>query len=288
MVEVNNRFNEGYDFIALSSDILFFSSSIKTIYKMNILGIIPCRMASRFPNKPLVEIQGMPMIKHIYKRSIMSKEIDEIFVATCDESIVDFCNSNDLNFVLTSNEHERATERCAEALIKIEKKLNKNFDVIVMIQGDEPLIYPQMLDSLVKPFIIDNSLQVCNLIYKIKKDIDVNNQNVVKVIKDINSNAIYFSREAIPSNKLYKKNISYYKQLGLISFSRESILKFISLAPTDFEIIESVDMNRFIENNIQIKLVETTYESKGVDTYEDFLVVNDVMENDDLFLSYNV
>lgn len=218
----------------------------------------------------------------------MSKEIDEIFVATCDESIVDFCNSNDLNFVLTSNEHERATERCAEALIKIEKKLNKNFDVIVMIQGDEPLIYPQMLDSLVKPFIIDNSLQVCNLIYKIKKDIDVNNQNVVKVIKDINSNAIYFSREAIPSNKLYKKNISYYKQLGLISFSRESILKFISLAPTDFEIIESVDMNRFIENNIQIKLVETTYESKGVDTYEDFLVVNDVMENDDLFLSYNV
>ncbi len=256
---------------------------------MNILGIIPCRMASsRFPNKPLVEIQGMPMIEHIYKRSIMSKEIDEVFIATCDESIVDFCNSNDLKFVLTSNEHERATERCAEALIKIEKKLNKNFDVIVMIQGDEPLINPQMLDSLVKPFIIDDSLQVCNLINKIKKDIDVNNQNVVKVVKDIYSNAMYFSREAIPSSKLYKKNISYFKQLGLISFSRESILKFISLAPTDFEIIESVDMNRFIENNIQIKLVETTYESKGVDTYEDFLVVNDVMENDDLFLSYNV
>tara|TARA_Y100000768_G_C23989433_1_gene691205 strand:- start:1536 stop:2306 length:771 start_codon:yes stop_codon:yes gene_type:complete len=256
---------------------------------MNILGIIPCRMASsRFPNKPLVEIQGMPMIEHIYKRSIMSKEIDEVFIATCDESIVDFCNSNDLKFVLTSNEHERATERCAEALIKIEKKLNKNFDVIVMIQGDEPLINPQMLDSLVKPFIIDDSLQVCNLINKIKKDIDVNNQNVVKVVKDIYSNAMYFSREAIPSSKLYKKNISYFKQLGLISFSRESILKFISLEPTDFEIIESVDMNRFIENNIQIKLVETTYESKGVDTYEDFLVVNDVMENDDLFLSYNV
>ena len=256
---------------------------------MNILGIIPCRMASsRFPNKPLVEIQGMPMIEHIYKRSIMSKEIDEVFIATCDESIVDFCNSNDLKFVLTSNEHERATERCAEALIKIEKKLNKNFDVIVMIQGDEPLINPQMLDSLVKPFIIDDSLQVCNLINKIKKDIDVNNQNVVKVVKDIYSNAIYFSREAIPSSKLYKKNISYFKQLGLISFSRESILKFISLLPTDFEIIESVDMNRFIENNIQIKLVETIYESKGVDTYEDFLEVNELMKKDDLFLSYNV
>ena len=157
-----------------------------------------------------------------------------------------------------------------------------------MIQGDEPLINPQMLDSLVNLLLLMTVYRCVTLINKIKKDIDVNNQNIVKVVKDIYSNAIYFSREAIPSSKLYKKNISYFKQLGLISFSRESILKFISLSPTDFEIIESVDMNRFIENNIQIKLVETVYESKGVDTYEDFLEVNELMKKDDLFLSYNV
>ena len=98
----------------------------------------------------------------------------------------------------------------------------------------------------------------------------------------------YIFREKLFPRVNCTKNISYFKQLGLISFSRESILKFISLLPTDFEIIESVDMNRFIENNIQIKLVETIYESKGVDTYEDFLEVNELMKKDDLFLSYNV
>lgn len=256
---------------------------------MNVLGIIPCRMASsRFPNKPLVKIQGKAMIEHIYIRALLSKQIDEVFIATCDKEIIDFCESLNLNVVLTKNTHERATERCAEALIEIERTRNKRFDVIVMIQGDEPLIHPQMLDSLVNPFLNDNNLQVCNLINEIQKESEINNRNVVKTIMDVDSNAIYFSREPIPSNMMYKKMISYYKQLGLISFSRKSILNFIKLNPTNLEIIESVDMNRLIENNIKIKLVQTTHESKGVDTYEDFLEVDSLMKDDELFISYNV
>ena len=120
---------------------------------MNIIGIIPARMEStRFPGKPMAEILGMPMIGHVYHRCIMSKSLDEVYVATCNREIYNYINSIGGNSVMTSNSHERASDRASEALIKIEKSLNKKFDIVVMLQGDEPLIKPVSITKLINDF----------------------------------------------------------------------------------------------------------------------------------------
>lgn len=254
---------------------------------MKVLGIIPARMAStRFPNKPMALICGMPMIEHIYKRTLCSTLLDEIYVATCDKEILDYVNSIGGKAILTKNSHERATERSAEALSLIQELKNEKYDIVMMIQGDEPLIMPEMIDSLVKVLKSDKSVEVANLMQELKNRDDIDNPNIVKVVKNKDNIALYFSREPIPSSKNYKNNISYYKQLGLIGFTNKSIIDFISLKPTTLEIIESIDMNRFIENDYKIKMVLTSLKSDGVDTAEDCVKANLLMKNDKLFTKY--
>ena len=254
---------------------------------MKVLGIIPARMASsRFPNKPMALICGMPMVEHIYKRALLSKLLDEVYVATCDNEILDYVTSIGGNAVLTKNTHERATERSAEALSLIQGLNNEKYDLVIMIQGDEPLIMPEMIDSLVQELKSDKSIEVANLMQELKNQDDINNPNIVKVVKNKENIALYFSREPIPSSKNYKNNISYYKQLGLIGFTNKSIIDFVSLKPTALEIIESIDMNRFIENHYKIKMVLTSLSSDGVDTPEDCIKANVLMKNDELFPKY--
>jgi 3-deoxy-manno-octulosonate cytidylyltransferase (CMP-KDO synthetase) len=254
---------------------------------MNIVAIIPARMASsRFPNKPMVEILGMPMIGHVYHRSKMCTKLNDVWVATCDQTIVDYIESIGGNAVMTADTHQRASDRAAEALLKIEEMTGNSIDYVAMIQGDEPMLAPQMIDDLVAPVLQDPGLQVTNLIEMIHSQDDFENANVVKVVLDQEGFALYFSREPIPSRKKYTGDIPMWKQLGIILFSRNALLDYTRMTPTALEIIESIDMNRFLEHGIKIKMIPTVNKTCGVDVPEDIAVVVPLLRKDTLIEKY--
>jgi 3-deoxy-manno-octulosonate cytidylyltransferase (CMP-KDO synthetase) len=253
---------------------------------MKILGVIPARLAAtRFPDKPMALIEGMPMIGHCYFRSRMAQSLDMVCVATCDEEIKNYVEGIGGKAVMTSDRHERATDRTAEALEIIERELAQQFDIIVMIQGDEPLVNPAMIEEAVAP-MLNGDVEVSNLMWRLADYEEALNPNNVKVVVDTAGNALYMSREAIPSAKKYKEPIPYYRQLGLIAFSRDALLRFPQLAPTQLEIIESVDMNRLLEHKVSIKMVATAFEADSVDTPEDLVRVSAKMKKDQLFSQY--
>jgi 3-deoxy-manno-octulosonate cytidylyltransferase (CMP-KDO synthetase) len=256
---------------------------------MKTIAIIPARMAAtRFPDKPMAKIKGMPMIGHCYLRSKMCELMDEVYVATCDQVIYDYIESIGGKAVMTGDIHERATERTAEALLNIEAKLGiPKYDLIVMVQGDEPLINPDMLREVVEP-LLDGKRMVANLMSELLTDAEKNDPNNVKVVFGNDMSALYMSREAIPSKKKHENAFKTYRQLGLIAFTRKALLDFVNLKTTSLEIIESVDMNRLLENNIPIYMKETKYPSDAVDTLADLERVNAKMENDTLFQKYKL
>lgn len=256
---------------------------------MKIIGIIPARMAAtRFPNKPMALIEGMPMIGHCYFRSKMCSLLDEVYVATCDKEIYEYIVSIGGKAVMTSDVHERATERSAEAMLNLEREApGKTYGIVVMIQGDEPLINPLMINEVTEP-LLSGKNEVSNLMARLKDLTEAENPNFVKVVTDTNGRALYLSREPIPSPTKYKKEIEYFRQLGLIAFTREAILSFVKLPTTRLEIIESVDMNRFLENQVSIQMSVTDFEADSVDTPEDLTIVADKMKSDSLYPKYKI
>ena len=254
---------------------------------MNIIGIIPARLASsRLPNKPLAKIIGMPMIGHVYLRSKMSSIMEEVYVATCDQEIKDYVESIGGKAIMTSNSHERASDRTAEALLEIEKVTEKKMGIVVMIQGDEPMVTPEMISAAVKPLLDSPSLQITNLMENIETQEEHEDPAEVKVVVDKNNNALYFSREPIPSRKKGGVNIPMLKQVCIIPFRRDFLLKYNEMDQTPLEIIESVDMNRLLENGIQIKMVMRDEITLAVDTREDLNRVNELMIKDKLIEKY--
>jgi 3-deoxy-manno-octulosonate cytidylyltransferase (CMP-KDO synthetase) len=255
---------------------------------MKVIGIIPARMAAtRFPNKPMAMIDGMPMIGHCFFRSKMSTLLNEVYVATCDKEIYDYIIGIGGKAIMTSDSHERATERSAEAFINIENETLQKFDIVVMIQGDEPLIDPEMINESIKP-LISGENQVSNLMASLNGLDDAKNTNFVKVVTNVKGNAMYMSREPIPSPSKYNYSIDYYRQLGLIAFSREAITKFIELPTTRLEIIESIDMNRFLEHQFPVYMTLTNFPADSVDTIEDLNMVDIKMKNDKLYNQYKI
>ncbi len=253
---------------------------------MKIIGIIPARMASsRFPGKPLAKIFGIPMIGHVYFRSKMCKLLDEVYIATCDKEIVEYCNFIGAKSVMTKDTHERASDRTAEAMLIIEKEIGEKIDIVVMIQGDEPLIYPEMISEAVRPLIKDVQVLVSNLMAPITKE-EQDDPNEVKVVFDRNDYALYFSREPIPSWKKGAKEVPMYKQICIIPFRRDFLLKFNELMPTPLEIVESIDMLRILEHGYKVKLVRTNFLTYSVDTLQDLMDVEELMKNDNLFEKY--
>ncbi len=254
---------------------------------MNVVGIIPARMAaSRFPDKPMAPILGMPMIGHVYLRSRFCKGLADVWVATCDEVILNYIHSIGGKAVMTADTHQRASDRAAEALLKIEESTGRRVDYAAMIQGDEPMLAPDMLDDLIRPVLENPQIRVTNLINRIEDDEEFNNSNVVKVVRDREGFALYFSREPIPSKRKFSGELPRWKQLGIILFSREALLDYIALTPTPLEIVESVDMNRFLEHGIRIKMVETTFKSSGVDVPADVPYVEKQLRQDKLLHQY--
>lgn len=253
----------------------------------SIIGIIPARMeSSRFPGKPLAKINDIPMIGHVYFRSKMSSLLDDVYVATCNEEIKEYISSINGKTIMTSNKHKRASDRIAEALIKIEDNLGKKIDIVVMIQGDEPMIFPDMIDEAIKPFLEDQSIVVSNLMALIKTKTEHEDPNEVKVVIDRNNFALYFSREPIPSNKKESNDEYMLKQVCIIPFARDFLIKFNKLEPTPLEIIESVDMMRVLEHGYKVKMIPTSYNTYSVDTIDDLKKVEKLLNKDKLTKKY--
>lgn len=254
---------------------------------MNIISIIPARMgSSRFPGKPMADILGVPMIGHVYKRVKMSKTLSEVYVATCDIEIYDYIESIGGKAIMTSDCHERCSDRCAEAMLKIEKQSGEKCDIMVMVQGDEPLTFPQMIDEAVQPMLEDKSVVITNLVADLDSLEAFENPNEVKVVMDRNNNALYFSREPIPSRKKGVLDVPMKKQVCVIPFTRDFLLQYNEMEPTPLEIIESVDMMRILENGMKVKMLPTSYITKAVDTKEDLDKVCEMMQEDSLFENY--
>lgn len=254
---------------------------------MSIIGIIPARMASsRFPGKPLAKICGIPMVGHVYYRSKICRALDEVYVATCDEEIAAYIRSLGGKAVMTADTHERASDRAAEAMLKIEAETGKLADIVVMIQGDEPMLYPDMIDEAVRPMLQDKPLQIVNLMSPLKSRQEHDDPNEVKVTVDLNNCALYFSREAIPSWKKGAKSVPMLKQVCIMPFRRDFLLTFNQLAPTPLEIVESVDMLRVLEHGYKVKMVHTDRETYSVDTAEDLQKVEKLMQRDALIAQY--
>ncbi len=255
---------------------------------MNIIGIIPARMAStRFSGKPLAKILGVPMLGHVFFRSLMSSKLNDLYVATCDQEITDYVQSIGGKVIMTADTHERATDRTAEAMLKIESETGDRVDIVVMVQGDEPMVYPGMIDEAVQPLINDGEILVSNLMAPLKTRQEHDDPNEVKVVVDREGFALYFSREPIPSWKKGAKTLPMLKQVCIIPFRRDFLIKFNKLDPTPLEIIESVDMLRVIEYGYKVKMIQNKNDTYSVDTIDDLKRVEKLMENDPLIKKYN-
>ena len=231
-------------------------------------------------------IHGMPMIGHCYCRVRLCNALDDTYVATCDQEIYNYIESIGGKAIMTADTHERASDRAAEAMVQIEELTDEKVDILVMVQGDEPMDTPEMINESLAPMMQDETVQVVNLMGLIDNQGEFEDPNNVKVVVGPDGNAIYFSREAIPSRKKGGVDIPMLKQICVIPFRRDYLLEFNEMPETQLERIESVDMMRIIESGGSIKMVYTDQESYGVDTAEDLLKVEGRMEHDPLMLDY--
>ena len=241
---------------------------------MKITAVIPARFAStRFPGKALAEIGGKAMIQHVYERTSRAKLVSRTIVATDDPRIADAVSMIGGEAIMTSTSHETGTDRLAEVARGLDS------DIIVNVQGDEPLICPDMIDQAIQPFLEDSSLQMGTLKTRIKCLHDFLSPNMVKVVTDNFGTALYFSRSPLPFFRDKWKDLKddsfccgkllCYKHVGLYVYRRDFLLKFASMPPTFLEISEKLEQLRAIENGVKIHVVETEFESIGVDTPDD-------------------
>ncbi len=251
------------------------------------IAIIPARMAStRFPGKPLADIHGVPMIGHCYFRSKMSLTLDEVYIATCDEDIQAYAKSISAPCIMTKNTHERASDRIAEAMLKIEVETGERHEIIVLIQGDEPMLHPKMVDDSVQALIRDTSVNVANGIAPIKTQEEFEDPNEIKVVVNLEGYAIYFSREPIPSKSKWNSDVPMFKQVCIIPFRRDYLLQYNETPQTPMEKIESIDMLRTIETGGKILMVPMSHETLSIDTPYDLERVKEAMKSDNLREKY--
>lgn len=231
-------------------------------------------------------IHGMPMIGHCYFRVRMCSDLSDTYVATCDSEIYDYIESIGGRVVMTSAIHERASDRAAEAMSKVEKETEEEIDILVMVQGDEPMDTPTMISDALKPIYNDKAVDVVNLMGRIKTTEEFEDPNTVKVVVGPDGNAIYFSREPIPSREKSVTDVPMLKQICVIPFRKDYLLEFNQLPETPLEKIESVDMMRIIESGGKVRMVMTEEESYSVDTEEDRKNVEEKMSADILMRQY--
>jgi 3-deoxy-manno-octulosonate cytidylyltransferase (CMP-KDO synthetase) len=248
---------------------------------MQFVGIIPARYAStRFPGKPLVNIGGKTMIQRVYEQA--SKAFKWVYVATDDERIAENVNSFGGKVVMTSVDHRSGTDRCFEAAKKIHvSEENTRFDVVVNIQGDEPFIQPEQLRLLMSCFE-DEKVQIATLAKIINSEDELFNPNVVKVTRDSDYKALYFSRSPIPyirneSKEKWHEVYKFLKHIGIYAYRYDVLRELTSLKPSSLELAESLEQNRWLENGYSIVVETTKFETVSIDTPEDLDKIKDLL-----------
>ena len=253
---------------------------------MKVIGIIPARLgATRFPGKPMKMMHGMPMVGHCHHRSRLAQGVNETYVATCDNEIADYILSIGGKPIMTSSSHTRATTRTAEAMEHIEKETGEQVDIVVMIQGDEPLIRPDTIADTLEHFN-DPDVDIVNIMSRLRTYEQFVDKNNVKVVVAKNNDALYFSREPIPSPWQGIEGVPMYMQTGIIAFRRDVLLRFNSMAETRLEQIESIDMNRVLETGGHIRMVPTDAITIGVDTLQELQDAEELLNEDLVMLQY--
>ena len=241
---------------------------------MKIAAIIPARMsASRFPGKPLVSILGLPMIEHVRRRTQLIKGLDEVWVATCDEEIKSVVESFGGKAIMTSSKHERATDRIEEVSHKI------SADIFINVQGDEPMLLDSHVLKVVEPYLNGQQPDCSCLCYKISNFDDLKSLNVVKVVLSKSNKILYLSRAQIPGKET-STEVRYYKQSGIMAFTKKSLQMFSKLESTPLEKKESVDLLRLLENDLSIQAVLHDQETLGVDVKEQVPFIESAILND--------
>jgi 3-deoxy-manno-octulosonate cytidylyltransferase (CMP-KDO synthetase) len=243
-----------------------------------IVGIIPARMgSSRFPGKPLARINGIPMVGHCYLRAAQAASLDVTVVATCDQEIADYAASIGARAIMTSPDHPTASDRAAQAVEVLEAE-GLVVDIVVMIQGDEPLLRPEMVDLAVEP-IRAGDAEVSNLLASMTSE-EAADPNEIKVVVDDQNNALYMSRLPIPFDR-DDTAPPYFKQVCIIPFTRDMLTRFNAMPRTTLETAESIDMMRLIERGHTVKMVPIDAPIQSVDTPEDLEVAARLLLNDD-------
>lgn len=237
---------------------------------MKFLCVIPARFAStRLPGKPLADIAGKPMIQRVYERAMKAKRPASVLVATDDDRVFQAMQSCNGKAMMTAADHPTGTDRLAEVAAAY-----KDIDVIINVQGDEPLIDPEVIDNLAAAFDEDKDLQMATVMTKMDEE-EKNNPNNVKVVTDKKGYALYFSRSLVPYPRV-ATGVATYKHIGIYAYKRDFLLNYAKMEPTILEQTESLEQLRVLENGYKIKVIETDCKFVGVDTAEDLEKVNEV------------
>lgn len=236
------------------------------------VAVIPARYkSSRFPGKPIAKICGKPMIQWVYESVCTVNELSDVFVATDDIRIQQVIDNIGGRTIMTEN-CNCGTERVYQAIKNID------CDIVLNIQGDEPLIKKYAINDLIRAFD-DPNVKMATLKKEILKDKDINDPNIAKVITDNNNDAIYFSRSRIPYNRDVSTNVRYYKHIGIYGYTKSFLRQFVAWPPSALEIIEQLEQLRVIQNQHKIRVMETQYDSIGVDLLEHIAIVETIINN---------
>lgn len=235
---------------------------------MDAVGIIPARYGStRFEGKLLADFCGKPVIQHTWENAKKSKSIDDLIVATDDKRIYNIAKGFGANVVYTSVAHKSGSDRLTEVAASIDAK------IIVNIQADEPLLHPSMIDDVTGAILKDKTLVMATLCHRIKNAAEIHDPNVVKAVFDRNGIALYFSRSAIPYERMGLDDklqiIDYYKHIGIYAYAKDFLFTFKSLPQSRLEKTEKLEQLRVLENGYRIKVIETKFDTIGIDTPED-------------------
>jgi 3-deoxy-manno-octulosonate cytidylyltransferase (CMP-KDO synthetase) len=233
---------------------------------MDIIGVIPARYSSvRFEGKVLADIMGKPMVQHVWERAKQVRLLDEVIIACDHEAIADVARGFGAKVVMTSKGHDCGTDRIAEVVNPLDVK------IIVNIQADEPLIHPTMIDSVARALLDNPAVSMATIMKKIEDPNLINDPNVVKVVTDKNGFALYFSRSVIPCLAVNStvKTPAYFKHIGLYSYTKDFLFTYKNLPVSSLEMTEKLEQLRVLEAGFKIKVVETKFDTIGVDTPED-------------------
>lgn len=236
--------------------------------------VIPARMAStRFPGKPLADIAGLPMIEHVRRRALLAAGIDEVAVATCDQAIYDAVIGFGGKAVMTADTHERSSDRVAEAMQSL------TGEIVINAQGDEPLLLPEDLERVCRPFSEDPEANCVSLLSPLEGEADFTNPNIVKAACDLFRRVIYLTRAPIPY-RMKPGAAPVYRETGIRAFRAAFLQAYVQLSETPLEIVESVDMMRVVEHGYRIRSAMTDAATLGVDRPADIAIVEALLEDD--------